>query len=109
MAAQRLKRVFNIDIEACPECKGNVKVIASIEDPEVIKKILNHLGLESRAPTPWPPRGPPMTTTEYDQYTQMFPNDVLSKKRASGYVCPKSVAQAHKATSKNNKQANLRG
>jgi len=73
--AQRLKRVFNIDIETCPECKGKVKVIASIEDPQVIKKILNHLGLESRAPTPWLPRGPPVTAAFHDQYTQMFPND----------------------------------
>ena len=73
--AQRLKRVFNIDIETCPECKGKVKVIASIEDPQVIKKILNHLGLASRAPTPWLPRGPPVTTAFHDQYTQMFPSD----------------------------------
>jgi hypothetical protein len=41
--AQRLKRVFNIDIETCPKCGGAVKVIASIEDPSVIKKILAHL------------------------------------------------------------------
>lgn len=75
--AQRLKRVFNIDIETCPECKGKVKVIASIEDPQVIRKILNHLGLESRAPTPWPPRGPPPNAAVHDQYTQQFPNDEL--------------------------------
>ncbi len=41
--AQRLKRVFNIDIETCPECGGAVKVIACIEDPVVIEKILPHL------------------------------------------------------------------
>jgi len=41
--AQRLKRVFNIDIEMCTECGGSVKVIACIEDPVVIKKILTHL------------------------------------------------------------------
>jgi len=41
--AQRLKRVFNIDIETCRECGGAVKVIACIEDPEVIKQILDHL------------------------------------------------------------------
>jgi len=59
--AQRLKRVFNIDIETCSVCGGSMKVIACIEDPLVIKKILTHLrgkglyletgGLpESRAP-----------------------------------------------------------
>ena len=30
--AQRLKRVFKIDIETCEHCGGAVKVIASIED-----------------------------------------------------------------------------
>ena len=28
---------------ACSECGGNVKIIASIEDPVVIRKILAHL------------------------------------------------------------------
>lgn len=41
--AQRLKRVFNIDIETCSTCGGAMKVIASIEDPVVIHKILDHL------------------------------------------------------------------
>ena len=41
--AQRLKRVFNIDFETCRECGGAVKVIACIEDPVVIEKILTHL------------------------------------------------------------------
>ena len=40
---QRLKRVFNIDIETCQRCQGRVKVIACIEDPLVIEKILTHL------------------------------------------------------------------
>lgn len=34
---QHLKRVFNIDIDTRSECGGIVKVIACIEDPEVIK------------------------------------------------------------------------
>jgi hypothetical protein len=41
--AQRLKRVFNIDVDTCDQCGGVVKVIACIEDPSVIKKILDHL------------------------------------------------------------------
>ena len=41
--AQRLKRLFDIDIETCRVCGGAVKVIAAIEDPVVIKKILTHL------------------------------------------------------------------
>jgi hypothetical protein len=41
--AQRLKRVFNIDIETCNSCGGAVKIIACIEDPVVIDKILTHI------------------------------------------------------------------
>ena len=41
--AQRLKRVFNIDIETCRECVVVVKVIACIEDLVVTQKILNLL------------------------------------------------------------------
>jgi hypothetical protein len=40
--ARRLKRVFGIDIERCARCGGPLKVIASIEDPEVIQRILAH-------------------------------------------------------------------
>ena len=41
--AQRLKRVFNIEIETCDKCGGDVRIIASIEDSVVIQKILAHL------------------------------------------------------------------
>ena len=34
--AQRLKRVFAIDIETCRQCGGHLRVIASIEAPAVI-------------------------------------------------------------------------
>jgi Zn-finger nucleic acid-binding protein len=48
--ARLLERVFDIDIEHCPNCGGAWKIIAAIEDPPVIVKILNHLGLPTRAP-----------------------------------------------------------
>ena len=41
--AQRLKRVFGIDIETCLASGGALRIIACIEDPAVIKKILTHL------------------------------------------------------------------
>ena len=51
---QTAQRVFDIDIEHCPNCGGALKIIAAIEDPPVIVKILTHLGLPTRAP----PRSP---------------------------------------------------
>ncbi|MFH0352481.1 MAG: hypothetical protein ACHBMF_11230, partial [Chromatiales bacterium] len=38
-----LKRVFDIDIEHCPHCGGTLKIIAAIEHPPVIAKILTPL------------------------------------------------------------------
>ena len=52
--ARLLKRVFDIDLEHCPQCGGELKIIAAIEEPAVIVKILTHLGLPARAP----PRSP---------------------------------------------------
>ena len=64
--ARRLKRVFAIDIERCEHCGREVKIIASIEDPDVIEKILTHLGPgEGAAGEPWP-RGPPQTPGLFD-------------------------------------------
>ncbi len=40
--AQRLNRVFAIEIETCVRCQGRLRVIASIEEPEVIARILAH-------------------------------------------------------------------
>ena len=52
--APLLKRVFEIDIEHCPHCGGNMKIIAAILERTAITKILNHLGLPAREP----PRSP---------------------------------------------------
>jgi hypothetical protein len=59
--AQRLKRVFGIDIQTCPACGGAVRIIACIEDPEVIEKILAHLDKKTTESPGWPPpcRAPP--------------------------------------------------
>jgi hypothetical protein len=51
--ARRLKRVFGIEIEQCARCGGRLKVIASIEEAELIERILAHRrerGEEEAAP-----------------------------------------------------------
>jgi hypothetical protein len=47
--AQRLKRVFKIDIETCPACGGAMGIIACLENPVVIEKILDHLEANAAA------------------------------------------------------------
>lgn len=51
-----LKRVFDMDAEECPRCGSQMKIIAAIEEPAVIVRILTHLGLPARAPARSPPR-----------------------------------------------------
>ena len=55
---QRLKRVFAIDIETCPECGGRLRVIACVEDPPLIAKILGHVQRRD-ALSDGTPRAPP--------------------------------------------------
>jgi len=51
--------VFHLDLTTCQACGSPVKVIASIEDPDVIRQILHHLD-ERETPQQRPPaRGPP--------------------------------------------------
>jgi len=65
---QRLKRVFGIEIEKCEKCGGRVKIIACIEDTDVIEKILKHLGLDEASQAR--NRSPPSDL--FDHSSQLF-------------------------------------
>jgi hypothetical protein len=47
--ARMLKRVYDIDVERCA-CGGKLQLIAVIEAPAVIEKILKHIGLDPQPP-----------------------------------------------------------
>ena len=68
--AQRLKRVFRMDIATCERCGGALQVIASIEDPAVAARILAHLEQRpphpSTAPQPQRVRAPPPGVLDLD-------------------------------------------
>ena len=51
--ARLIKKVFEADPLACPNCSAEMKVVAFILDPPVIRKILDHLrGLAHGPPRP---------------------------------------------------------
>ncbi|MBK7727785.1 MAG: transposase [Gammaproteobacteria bacterium] len=50
--AQRLKRVFGIDVESCVRCGQAVKIIACIEEPALIERILEHVRGRPRVTLP---------------------------------------------------------
>jgi len=62
--ARRLTRVCGIEIEACARCGGKLKIIADIEEPAVIAKILSHLeggdSDQERCELPLGARAPPV-------------------------------------------------
>ena len=57
--ARMIQRIYEVDPLVCPKCHGPMRVIAFIEDPDVIKKILKHLDLWYVKRKP-PPRAPPI-------------------------------------------------
>ena len=60
--AQRLKRVFGIDVSTCVHCGGAVRIVASIEEPNAIRAILGHFekhGALEQAHYRPPARAPP--------------------------------------------------
>ena len=57
--ASLMRRAFGSDVLACPQCGGRMVVLATIEDPTVIRRILRHLGLSLDAGDPASARGSP--------------------------------------------------
>ena len=43
--ARLIQKISEVDPLTCPKCSGKMKIISVIEDEDVIKKILKHLGL----------------------------------------------------------------
>jgi hypothetical protein len=60
-----LAKVFSIDILRCPKCGGQRVLVAFIQDPPVIEKILSHLGLPTKPPQFAPARSPPQQEMDW--------------------------------------------
>ena len=58
--AALMQRSFGFDVLACPRCGGRLRLIALIEQPAVVRRILDHLGLPNDIPVPCPSRAPPL-------------------------------------------------
>jgi len=76
--ARLIQKIYEVDPLTCPKCQGQMRIISFIEDEEVIKKILKHLGLwdvKACPPSVWrarpPPRpnAPPKALEYYIDYT----------------------------------------
>ena len=67
--ARMIQRIYEVDPLTCLKCSGEMRVIAFIENPHVIKKILKHLNLwdVNRKPHPTANGPPKDLTIVYDE------------------------------------------
>jgi len=65
--ATLLRRTFGLDVLDCPQCHGRMRVIATITEPEAIRKVLSAMKLSTEIPRPFPARAPPQGEFEFDQ------------------------------------------
>ncbi len=54
--AQLIRRIYEVDPLTCTECGGQMRIIAFLLDPGVVRKILDHL--DARAGRGRAPRSP---------------------------------------------------
>ena len=72
--ARLIQQIYEVDPLTCQKCSGKMKIISVIEDKEIIKKILKHLGLWKVKARP-PPRANALPKYEpyIDYYDSQLP------------------------------------
>ena len=73
--ARLIAKVYLADPLLCPKCNGQMKVIAFIEQDDVIYKILRHLGLLECLRERPVAHAPPVDFEEYyaEEHSQLLP------------------------------------
>jgi len=64
--AMLMARIFEFLPLICPRCGHEMKMVGFIVESENVRKVLEHLELPTKAPTPYPPRAPPQMDLEYE-------------------------------------------
>ncbi len=59
--ADLMRRSMSLDVLACPRCGGRLRLIALIDDPAVIQRVLRYLGRPTEIPEAQPARAPPVS------------------------------------------------
>jgi len=59
--AQLLAQVYEVHPLRCPACHGEMRILAFLTDPGVVRPILRHLHIPEHPPPITPARGPPQT------------------------------------------------
>ena len=63
-----MRRSLGLEVLACPRCGGRLTLIALIDDPAVIRRVLNHVELPTAVPEARPARAPPVPLLAPDEF-----------------------------------------
>ena len=68
-----IQKIYEVDPLTCPKCHGKMKILSFIEDEEIIKKILKHLGFWDVKQRPPPKAHAPPPTVHIDYSDSQVP------------------------------------
>jgi hypothetical protein len=90
--AELMRRAFEADVLACPRCGGRMVVLATLDDPAVIRRILTHLGLSLEPGEAAPGRRRPGRTSRQRDRWRPAPAMLREPVASAGMnrVCPRS-------------------
>jgi hypothetical protein len=71
--ARLIQKIYEVDPLTCPMCQGQMRILAFIEDEEVIEKMLKHLGLWDLKVRPPPKLKAPSVTISIDDSDYQVP------------------------------------
>jgi len=75
-----IQKIYEVDPLTCPKCQGKMRVVAFIEDPDVVNKILKHLNLWEfkKPPRPVAHAPPIIELPTYDDAFQPSADDYVA-------------------------------
>jgi hypothetical protein len=88
--ADLLRRVFAIDVLACPRCPSRLRILSVIHSPSAARAILESLGLPARAPPTDPARRDP--ELEPSEVGDPFPPGSMNPTSHNGHAVALSTA-----------------
>jgi len=69
-----IQKIYVVDPLTCPQCKKAMKIISSIDQPQVIQQILQHLGLWEMQKRPQPKINTPPVGAYGHTHLQAIPS-----------------------------------
>jgi len=68
-----IKKIWEVDPLTCPRCSREMKIISLINEPDVIERILRHLGLWKQHPGPHQTKAPEHGPVVLDDFDDGWP------------------------------------